>query len=82
MSSASSHPIEERNTQASSTTKTENLDPNFKEWSQVYSYIELNPDSFTTWEDLLEISDGLEGGLCKASTLNALRLFRFSYDSF
>lgn len=82
MSSATSHPIEEQNTPASSTTKTENLDPNFKEWSQVYSYIELNPDSFTTWEDLLEITEGLEGGLCKASTLNALRLFRFSYDSF
>lgn len=58
------------------------LNPAFKEWSQVYSYIELNPDSFTTWEDLLEIADGLEGGLCKASSINALRLFRFSYDSF
>lgn len=60
----------------------QDLNVQFKEWSQVYSFLELNPDSFTTWEDLLEITEGLEGGLCKASSLNAVRLFRFSYDSF
>lgn len=65
-----------------SSSKSETLNPAFKEWSQIYSYIEYNPDSFSTWEDLIEITEHLESGLCKASSDSALRLFRFSYDSF
>ncbi|VVT51444.1 uncharacterized protein SAPINGB_P003098 [Magnusiomyces paraingens] len=58
------------------------LNPAFKEWSQIYSFIEYNPDSFSAWEDLIEISENLEGGLSKASSSSAIKLFRFTFDTF
>lgn len=60
----------------------DSLNPAFKEWSNIYSAIEFDPDSFNLWEDLLEEVENLEGGLCKASSTNAIKLFRFTYDSF
>lgn len=54
----------------------------FDNWSRIYTEAESNPDAFNIWEDLLESSEALEGGLCKASSERALQLFRFSFDHF
>lgn len=88
MSSVAPTPLNGKSTQpaiSDSSMSSENsdlLNPAFKEWSQLYSYIEYNPDSFSAWEDLIEITESLEGGLCKASSSSAIRLFRFTYDTF
>lgn len=54
----------------------------YDNWTSIYAEVEANPDAFNVWEDLIESAEGLEGGLCKASSERAFQLFRFSYDLF
>lgn len=54
----------------------------YENWSQLYAQIEGNSDAFDIWEELIEASEALEGGICKASSDRAIQLLRFTYDTF
>jgi pre-mRNA-processing factor 39 len=52
------------------------------EWDRLWQVVRDSPDDFTSWEQLIRVAEGAEGGITNTSPAENMTRLESVYDSF